>query len=241
MRKLSPYKITTHPERMESEAVKPDVEDIAERITNAVMEHRLPPGIKLAEERLATAFGVSRTKIRQALTMLSREGLVKLYPNRGAFVTSPTVQEALDLFATRRLIEPEIVRNAIARAGKNDIKRLRAHLAAEADARHRGDRRTIIKLSGAFHMLLAEVAGNSFIDKLMAELCPLTCLIISLYDAPQTPACPENEHVQIVDAIERKDEAEAVRLMLRHLDHVRNELRLGEVEKQDIDWDQMFG
>lgn len=221
--------------------VKPDVEDIAERITNAVMEHRLPPGIKLAEEKLATAFGVSRTKIRQALTMLSREGLVKLHPNRGAFVTSPTVKEALDLFATRRLVEPEIVRSVIARASKTDMKRLRAHLAAEDEARRRGDRRTIIKLSGNFHTLLAEVGGNSFIEKLMSELCPLTCLIISLYDAPQTPACPENEHVQIVDAIERKDEAEAVRLMIRHLDHVRNELRLGEGEKQDIDWDQMFG
>jgi len=241
MRKLQSDKNLTHPERMESALAKPDVEDIAERITNAVMEHRLPPGIKLAEERLASAFGVSRTKIRQALTVLSREGLVKLHPNRGAFVSSPTVQEALDLFATRRLIEPEIVRTVIARASKTDVKRLRAHLAAEQDARERGDRRAIIKLSGAFHMLLAEVAGNSFIEKLMAELCPLTCLIISLYDAPQTPACPEDEHVHIVDAIERKDGEEAVRLMLRHLDHVRNELRLGEAEKQDIDWDQMFG
>ena len=91
-----------------------------ERITTAVMEHRLPPGIKLAEEKLATAFGVSRTKIRQALTVLSREGLVRLHPNRGAFVTSPTVQEAIDLLATRRLVEPEIVRNVIARAGRRE-------------------------------------------------------------------------------------------------------------------------
>lgn len=221
--------------------VKPDIEEIAERITNAVMEHRLPPGIKLAEERLASAFGVSRTKIRQALTVLSKDGLVKLHPNRGAFVTSPTVKEALDLFATRRLIEPEIVRNVIARANKSDIRRLRAHLALEAEARQNDDRRAIIKLSGVFHILLAEVAGNSFIEKLMSELCPLTCLIIALYDAPQTPACPENEHVQIVDAIERKDESEAVRLMLRHLDHVKNELRLGTSQKPDIDWDKMFG
>lgn len=221
--------------------VKPDIVEIAERITNAVMEHRLPPGIKLAEERLANAFGVSRTKIRQALTVLSKDGLVKLHPNRGAFVTSPSVKDALDLFAARRLIEPEIVRNVIANATKTDLRRLRTHLNEEAEARLRGDRRTIIKLSGVFHMLLAEVAGNSFIEKLMSELCPLTCLIIALYDAPQTPACPENEHIEIVEAIERKDEAEAVRLMLRHLDHVKNELRLGTTTKPDIDWDSMFG
>lgn len=218
---------------------KPDIAEIAERITTAVMEHRLGPGMKLAEERLATAFGVSRTKVRQALTALSREGLVKLHPNRGAFVTSPTVEETLALFATRRLIEPEILRNVILRADKSTFRLLHAHLAAEADARRQQDRRLVIKLSGGFHMLLAELAGNSFLEKLMAELCPLTCLIIALYDAPQTPACPDDEHEGIVRAIERKDEATAVRLMLHHLDHIQSALKLGKA-KPDIDWDTMF-
>ncbi len=223
------------------QSAKPDVKDIAERVTNAIMEHRLPPGIKLAEEKLASAFGVSRTKIRQALTTLAKDGLVKLHPNRGAFVTSPTVQEALDLFATRRLLEPEIIRNAVARAGKADLKRLRAHLAQEAEARDNGDRRAIIKLSGEFHMLLAEVAGNVFISKLMNELCPFTCLIIALYDSPQTLACPEDEHTQIVDAIEARDADRAISLMLHHLHHIERELHLSGRDKSDIDWDQMFG
>lgn len=222
-------------------AVKPDIDEIAERITNAVMEQRLPPGIKLAEERLAGAFGVSRTKIRQALTVLSKDGLVRLHPNRGAFVASPSVKEALDLFATRRLVEPEIIRSVIANAGKTDLRRLRAHVALEAEARNNKDRRSIIKLSGVFHMLLAELAGNSFIEKLMAELCPLTCLIIALYDSPQTPACPEGEHIHIVEAIERKDEQRAIALMLQHLEHVQNELRLGSAHRPDVDWERMFG
>jgi DNA-binding GntR family transcriptional regulator len=222
-------------------AIRLGTNDIVERIIAAIMEHRLPPGIKLAEEKLATAFGVSRTKIRQALTTLAKDGLVKLHPNRGAFVASPSVQEAMDLFATRRLLEPEIIRNVIARGTKSDLKRIRNHLAKEAEARKRNDRRAIIKLSGEFHMLLAEVAGNTFICKLMAELCPLTCLIIALYDAPQTPACPEDEHEAIVDAIERKNAEIAVTLMLHHLAHVEGELRLSATDKADIDWDRMFG
>ena len=222
-------------------AARPDTSDIVDRIVAAIMEHRLPPGIKLAEEKLAGAFGVSRTKIRQALTTLAKDGLVKLYPNRGAFVASPSVQEAMDVFATRRLVEPEVIRNAVERAGKADLKRLRTHLAKEADARVRGDRRSIIKLSGEFHMLLAEVAGNSFIAKLMDELSPLTCLIIALYDAPQTPACPEDEHAAIVDAIERKETGRAIELMLHHLAHVEGELKLSARGRLDIDWDRMFG
>lgn len=224
-----------------STPARADAEAIAERITFAIMEHRLPPGSKLAEERLAAAFGVSRTRIRQALVLLGNEGLVKLHPNRGAFVASPSIEEARDLFATRRLLEPEIVRNVIDRAKDDDLARLRQHLAREAGARNNGDRRAIIKLSGEFHMLLAEVSGNPFIGKLMDELCPLTCLIIALYDAPNTPACPDDEHEAIVAAIERKDTGEAVRLMLDHLGHVERELQLTERDGQQIQWDRLIG
>ncbi|HDZ46671.1 hypothetical protein LCGC14_0159400 [marine sediment metagenome] len=220
---------------------KPAIEQIAERITDAVMEHRLPPGIKLVEEKLASAFGVSRTKIRQALTLLAKEGLVTLHANRGAFVTRPSAAEARDLFATRRLVEPEIVRNVIARACEHDLARLRQHLVAESEARQEGDRRRIIRLSGQFHMLLAEVSGNKFIEKLMAELCPLTCLIIALYDAPQTPACPEDEHKLIVDAIAAHDETEAIKLMLHHLEHIECELQLDTEPKRDIHWETLYG
>lgn len=222
-------------------SAKPAAGDIVERIVSAIVEHRLPPGIKLVEEKLGAAFGVSRTKIRQALTTLAKDGLVKLHPNRGAFVASPSVQEAMDLFATRRLLEPEVVRKVIERAGKPELRRLHAHLAAENEARARGDRRAIIKLSGEFHMLLAELAGNTYISKLMSELCPLTCLIIALYDAPQTPSCPENEHAAIVEAIETKDVERAVGMMLDHLAHVEGELQLSVRGKRDIDWDQLFG
>ncbi|AMC99503.1 GntR family transcriptional regulator [Halomonas chromatireducens] len=227
---------------MEALPTKPAIEQIADHITDAVMEHRLPPGIKLVEEKLASAFGVSRTKIRQALTLLAQEGLVTLHANRGAFVTRPTADEARDLFATRRLVEPEIVRNVIAKACEHDIARLHQHLANEAQARLAGDRRRIIRLSGQFHMLLATLAGNAFIEKLMAELCPLTCLIIALYDAPQTPACPEDEHSQIVEAIAAHDEDTAVRLMLHHLDHIEKELQLdAQPSTPNIHWESLYG
>ncbi|SFM18621.1 GntR family transcriptional regulator [Marinobacter zhejiangensis] len=224
-----------------SQPQKPDVAQIAERITDAVMEHRLPPGIKLVEEKLATAFGVSRAKIRQALSLLAKEGLVTLHANRGAFVTRPTAAEARDLFATRRLIEPEIVRNVIERASDEDLKRLQAHLTEEADARQQGNRRRIIRLSGQFHMLLAQASGNKFIEKMMSELCPLTCLIIALYDEPQTPACPEDEHSQIIEAITRKDTDRAIQLMLNHLEHIEKELHLDRPAARDIQWETLYG
>ena len=62
---------------------------IVEALTRAIVEHRLQPGTKLAEQKLADHFGVSRTLVRQALFQLSQNRLVRLEPARGAFVAAP--------------------------------------------------------------------------------------------------------------------------------------------------------
>src|SRR3954451_20554119 len=82
-------------------------DEIYERILAAITEHRLQPGTQLIEDRLAKIFDVSRTKIREATVRLVHNHIAVNIPNRGAFVASPTAQEAREIFAARRLIEPE--------------------------------------------------------------------------------------------------------------------------------------
>ena len=72
---------------------------IVESVTTAIVERRLLPGTKLAEQQIADIFGVSRTVVRQALNQLSRDHLVVLEPARGAFVATPSVDEARQVFA----------------------------------------------------------------------------------------------------------------------------------------------
>ncbi len=67
-------------------------EDIVERIFEAVVEQRLPPGTKLSESALCDAFGVGRMRIRRSLLLLSSREVVELHANRGAFVASPTAK-----------------------------------------------------------------------------------------------------------------------------------------------------
>lgn len=224
-------------------SVNPQAEAIAESITNAIMEQRLAPGSKLSESRMADAFNVSRTKTNQALMILAESGLVQQLPNRGFFVNSPSITEAKQVFALRHLLEPEIVRGVIAHIKDNDIKLLHDHLTAEKQARECSDRRAIIRLSGEFHMLLAAMCGNRYIDKIMAELCPLTCLIIALYDVPNTPACPEDEHQHIVSAIELGEEDKAISLMQHHLKHIEKALRLDSSNNssKEIKWENILG
>lgn len=217
----------------------PGIDEIVERITDAIMEHRLPPGLKLVEEKLAGAFNTSRTKIRQALTRLAKDGIVQLYPNRGAFVASPTIKEARDILAVRRLIEPEVARIAATSFRPAELRRLRAHLDREAHARHRNDNRSVVKLSGEFHMLLAELAGNGAISKIMNELCPVTSLVIALYDAHVPDCCPEDDHGTILEAIQSGDADRAFLAMMEHLGNIERSLDLSQQNKPEISWEQL--
>lgn len=200
---------------------------VYERLVAAIFEHRLPPGTKLGEEGLAAIFGVSRARVRAVLPRLALEGLVTLEPNRGAFVAQPTVDQARDVFEARRLIEPGIATRLARQADRTSaVARLRQHVAAERKARAAGDVRTIVRLSGEFHMLLAELSGNVVLAKSMRELALLTCLIIALYDRPATPSCLGEEHGDITDAIATGDARRAASLMIEHLNHVEKELDL---------------
>ena len=80
-------------------------EKIVESITTAIIEHRLMPGTKLPEQKIASMFSVSRTIVRQALNQLSVERLVTLESARGAFVSMPSAQEAQEVFQVRSMIE----------------------------------------------------------------------------------------------------------------------------------------
>src|SRR3989344_5104122 len=100
---------------------------IVDALTRAIVEHRLQPGTKLAEQKLADHFGVSRTLVRQALFQLAQNRLVTLEPARGAFVSTPSVEEARQVFAVRRMLETEMTRAFVQSVTPAKIKALRAH------------------------------------------------------------------------------------------------------------------
>jgi DNA-binding GntR family transcriptional regulator len=214
------------------------IDGIYERIYGAILEHRLPPGTKLGEDRLAKIFGVSRARVREVLARLAHDQIVDLFPQRGAFVAQPSPQQAMDVFEARRLIEPAVLHRLITGLTQDKVARLRQHQELELDARRRDDRQAVVRLSGEFHVLLAELAGNSALSKSMRELSTLTCLIIFLYDAPTSMSCRADEHSDLIEAIARRDAPKAEKLMLSHLSHIESSLSLdsaaSEIDLEDV-------
>jgi len=215
-------------------------EQIVERIFTAVMERRLRPGAKLTENALCDVFNVARSRIRRVLIMLAERGIVVLQPNRGAFIASPTPDEARHVFQARRTIEQSIVRGAIERISKSEIDALIAHVSREAEAAASGDRREAIRLSGEFHIRLAEAAGNPVTSRFVVELVARSSLIIALFGSRQLFSCSETEHRQLIGALREGDAKRATQLMDDHLGHLERELDIRESSAEAADIRQIL-
>lgn len=197
---------------------------IVESLTRAIVEHRLHPGTKLAEQKLADHFGVSRTLVRQALFQLSQNRLIKLEPARGAFVAAPSVEEAKQVFAVRRMLEAEMARAFARTATPSRVKALREHVAQEKLAVQQQDVPSRTELLGDFHVRMAELMGNQVLADLLRELISRCALITLMYQSTHAAVHSNEEHAGIVKAIAAKDEELAVRLMNEHLLHVEENL-----------------
>ena len=197
---------------------------IVEALTRAIVEHRLHPGTKLAEQKLADHFGVSRTLVRQALFQLSQNRLIRLEPARGAFVAAPAVNEARQVFAVRRMLEAEMTRAFVREATPAQIRALREHVAQEKAAVAGGDVAGRTELLGDFHVRMAELMGNEVLAQMLGELVSRCALITLMYQSASAAEHSHDEHADIVKALAAKDEELAVRLMDEHLLHVEQNL-----------------
>ncbi|MFQ5347531.1 MAG: GntR family transcriptional regulator [Rhodothalassiaceae bacterium] len=204
-------------------------------IADAILEQRLKPGTKLGEQMLSDIFGVNRPVVRRALMRLSYDRLVEIRPRRGAYVASPTPDEARQVFEARRVVEEWVVRACVTRADEAALERLARHCEIEAAAAEAGDRVRWIRLSGEFHIELARAAGNERIMRFLEDMVAQTSLIISLYGRNSGTLCCNDVHQHLVAAIAARDTEGAVAGMLRHLDACEAALEFHEEQEvQDL-------
>lgn len=199
---------------------------IVDSITNAIIERRLMPGTKLAEQKIADIFKVSRTLVRQALNQLSRDRLVTLEPARGARVAEPSIEEARQVFEVRNMLEAAMIRKLCGRLTRAQLAELRAHLKDEKATLLRIDVTGRTRLLADFHIVLARMLGNDALAQMLGDLLSRCSLIALMYQSAHSAEHSYEEHVAIVDALERGDARGAVKLMEDHLHNVERNLQL---------------
>lgn len=213
---------------------------IVEQIFQAVADQRLRPGTKLSEASLCEAFGVGRMHVRRSLLILASREIVEIISNRGAYIASPTEKQSRDVFEARQALEPSVIKLAVERANAQDIERLQKHLEKEHAAHDNDNRQDAIRLSGAFHIMLAEIAGNDVMTRTVTELIARSSLILSVYGSPGVSSCRDDDHNALVEAFKEKNSARAVSLMTAHLNKILDHINLNVAVDEQIDFNSLF-
>lgn len=192
--------------------------EVADRVREMIFEGTLAPGIRIDELDLSAKLGTSRTPLREALKVLANEGLVRLAPGRGAFVSEMTGPEVDSLFPVLAMLEGRCAAEAIRRITPDEItsldeiqRQMEGHAAAgQLDAFHAD--------TDQFHQLLLTIAGNPWLAKVTSDLRSFLRLARSqsrFCDA-RVPAALA-EYRTLMRSIDRRDGDSAEQIMNHHL------------------------
>jgi DNA-binding GntR family transcriptional regulator len=193
---------------------------VYEALIELIVNRTLQPGQHLVEIELAEYLGVSRQPVREALQRLQTEGWVDLRPAQGAFVHSPTEQEADQLLSVRSVLETHSARLAAENAGEDDVKQLWELQRAGLDALAADDVARLVAANASLHSFITTLSGNT----VLAELIGLVDRRVRWYYTPIARPRGEDawaEHEELINAIAAKDIEATSRIMTVHTERTR--------------------
>jgi DNA-binding GntR family transcriptional regulator len=196
---------------------------VLERLRALILTGEYGPEERLIEEQLAERLGVSRTPVRQALTMLEAEGLVELAPNRGATVRSFTVADVWDIYDLRAVLEGHAARRAAGRIRRDELARWGV-LAAEMEGLagrfvdHGEEIRALVALNQEFHGAIVEASRNKRLFRLINRTVEIPLMFKAFFwYTPHERVISNHYHRQILHALEEGDADRAEIVMREHV------------------------
>ncbi|MFB6812082.1 GntR family transcriptional regulator [Streptomyces sp. NPDC056387] len=197
-------------------------ERVYRHVKQAVLvDRRYEGGTLLTEGELADAVGVSRTPVREALLRLETEGLLKLYPKKGALVLPVSAQEIADVIETRLLVEEFTVRRAVP-APPGLLERLAALVEEQRRHAASGDLPALMAADRGFHAEIVRSAGNQILSRLYDQLRDrqLRMGVALLHAHPERVERTLTEHTEILDALRAGDAETAAAAVRAHVGRV---------------------
>jgi len=183
-----------------------------------VLDTTFPGGELLSEGEIAEALAMSRTPVREAFLQLETEGLLRLYPKRGALVVAVSLQEIDAVMETRLLLERFAVEKVI-RAALDVSAELAAAITAQDELVRSGDARAFVEEDRRFHRIIVAAAGNpiitNFYESLRDRQARMGLVALSRDSARARQIL--DEHHELAGAIRRRDLEVAQRVLVKHL------------------------
>jgi len=214
--------------------------EVLARLRAAIAAGTLSPGSLHSVSELASALGVSRTPVREALIQLAGQGMVRFERNRGIRILATSLHDLEEIFTLRILLEVPGARAAAARATPDAISALRRTLAQMERAARADDELRLMELDRSLHRSILLITGNTRLATVVDSLRDLVLARgASTANISRTLLDIAEEHRAIVEAIARRDPAGAGRAMHEHV-HQTGRLLIaqegGDPEAATFDW-----
>ena len=191
-------------------------------IYHAIMGMKLAPKTKLTERDLCEIYQLPRHQVRQVLAKLESDGLVDIHANRGAFIANPSEIEAREMFEVRVILESAVLESIVPALSDRALQQLSEMVNDERTAFKNGQREAWVKLSAEFHIALARLTDNQTLVSAITKYVTRTTLLISSSHPATAGSCSFDEHLEILEAMKRRDTAAAIAVMRSHLKHCEN-------------------
>lgn len=197
---------------------------VKDRLLEAILDGRYPPGSRIVETRAAREFGTSQAPVREALRDLEALGVVEIAAFRGARVRRPSLDELLEAYVVRSELEALVVRLAVPRLTDEDLETLAGYVDAMDHAAEAGDTVAEAAADASFHGRLVEIAGNGTLARVWGLLEPYSRTYISLAVPGADRRRIAGLHVPVLEALRSRDAATADAAIRHHFDDAEDML-----------------
>lgn len=197
-------------------------QSVIERLRQSIVTGELELGQPLSERALAERLNVSKTPVREAIAQLRVEGLVLVYPQRGAYVFTPTNANVIEMCELRQALESAALKMAIERHPEETAKALEAIVARMAHAQKNNLRAAYLKEDSLFHEAFFSCCGNSLMRETYdMQAGKISALRTHLASRPGHTVSSFAEHQAILKAVEKRDPARALAILDTHIGRTR--------------------
>jgi DNA-binding GntR family transcriptional regulator len=189
---------------------------VRETLRRAILKGQLPPGSRLVQAEVATQLAVSTTPVREALRDLASDGLVRLDAHRGAVVVELSRAEADEIYRIRQLLEPEVMRRAVANITEAELDQAES-LLGQAEVEE--DAARWVELNRRFHRVFIDAAQSPRLASIVETLNDAAAMYVAafLFAGEASQEAADAQHREILAATRARDEALVAQLIVNHI------------------------
>lgn len=201
-------------------------EFVLEQLRLAIASRELIPGAQIRQDALADKYGTSRVPLREALKILEGEGQVTYVPHRGYFVTELSLEDLLEVYRIREILETEAVSQAVSNFTDEDLELIETALDETEAASDAGDITAMTSANRKFHFLIFELSNMPRLTRLIRVLWDATDAYRAVYySSASNRSRVDHEHREILQALKSRDAEASLKLLDQHRRHAVEQLR----------------